>query len=516
MYTVANVMSSPVITIAPDATVSAAMKEMKRNEISSLIVPMPDDGFGIITQRDVVGKVVAAGLDPQVVSVADVCTSPVATVAPGTSLRECSARMMDMKVRRLPVVDDRGKLLGIITETDIFVAVEERGWGPDQLGESKLRSIGALARIRRVKVEDVMSKPVAMIAADARVAEGLSRMAERGISSLIVPPMPGLRAYGIVTKRDIIAKVVARNRDPQSLSIGEIMSSPVYTIAPHVTLPQCAARMVALGVRRLTVAQGDQPVGIISDTDIFRAGQGKRVSPLDRRPTGPRPQIRHITRSQVHTAADVMDRDALSVPCQTTVSEALATMESHNVFSLLVEPAERGGELGIVTQRDIVSKVVAQERDPDTTTVGEISSSPLQTVSPQTPITECSEIMTRRNIRRLPVEERGAIVGIVSDTDIFAAVEERGWEAEVSRQSPVASSQLPVVSSQMGGEMTEAVASETIVTISETLPQPYTKSKSASSARHNAVKVPKPKNGKVRKTNQATASKKKPAAKKKR
>src|SRR5437762_2561987 len=100
MYTVENVMSSPVRTIAPDATVSTAMREMKHNEISCLIVPLPD-GYGIITQRDVVGKVVAAGLDPHRVSVAEVCTPSIATIPPSTSLRECSARMMDLKVRRL-------------------------------------------------------------------------------------------------------------------------------------------------------------------------------------------------------------------------------------------------------------------------------------------------------------------------------------------------------------------------------------------------------------------------------
>ncbi len=436
MYTVANVMSSPVVTIPPDATVSAAMREMKRQEISSMIVPMADGGFGIITQRDVVGKVVAAGLDPQQVSVAEVCTAPVATVATGMSLRECSARMMDLKVRRLPVVDDDNQLVGIISETDIFKAVEERGWGPDQLGESKLRSIGALARIRRLKVEDVMSKPVAMIAAGAHVSEALARMAERGISSLVVLPQTGTKTYGIVTKRDIIGKVVARNRDPQRLTVAEIMSSPVYIIAPHVLLPQCAARMVALGVRRLTVTHGDQPVGIISDTDIFRAVEGKRVSPLDRAPSAPRPPIHHFTRSQVHTAADVMDRAALRVPAGMTVSQALATMEADNLISLLVDPAEPGSELGIVTQRDIISKVVAQERDPDALTVGEISSSPLVTVTPQTPITECSEIMTRRNIRRLPVKDGDDIVGIISDTDIFAAVEERGWSGEPGIEMP--------------------------------------------------------------------------------
>lgn len=429
MYTVKDVMSAPVETIAHDAPVSEAMHTMKRKEMSSLIVPMPDGRYGIVTQRDIVGKVVAAGLDPDAASVADICTAPIATVAQDASLRECSARMMDLKVRRLPVVNAANELIGIITETDIFVAVEERGWGPDQLGGSKLRVIGTLARIRRTKVEDVMSKPIAMIAADTLVAAALERMAERGISSLIVQPQAGGGVYGIVTKRDIIGKVVAQNRDPQTLRVSQIMSSPIFTIPPHVTLPQCAARMVDLGVRRLTVEHNTQPVGIISDTDIFRAVEGRRTSPLDRTQAS-RPAIRHITKSHVHTAADVMDRQARRVPYATRVSAALATMEAENIFSLLVEPKKTGGPLGIVTQRDIVSKVVAQERDPERLTIGEICSAPLTTVSPETPIGECSEIMTRRNIRRLPVRDGDDIIGIVSDTDIFAAVEERGWEAE--------------------------------------------------------------------------------------
>ncbi len=431
MYTVKNVMSSPVVTIDADAPVSEAMRLMARKDISSLIVTARDGERGIITRRDVVGKVVAAGLDPKQVKVNEICTAPVVTVSPQTSLRECSARMMDLKVRRLPVCDDQNKLVGIVTETDIFMAVEERGWGPDELGESKLRAIGTQARIRRMKVEEVMSKPVAMVSAETPVSEALTRMAERGISSLIVQPYDNVNVYGIVTKRDIIGKVVAAKRDPQKLRVAEIMSSPIYTIAPHVTLPQCAARMVAMGVRRLVVTQDDKPVGIISDTDIFHAVEGKRVSPLDRVHI-PRPPIRHITKSQVHTAADVMGREEVYISAEATVSQALATMEAENVFSLIVRPKQKGGELGIVTQRDIISKVVAQERDPDTLQVGEICSAPLITVSPDTSIDECSAIMIQHNIRRLPVKEGHDIIGVVRDTDIFAAVEERGWGPEVA------------------------------------------------------------------------------------
>jgi len=504
VYTVKDVMSSPVININPDASVSAAMREMKRREISSLIVPLDDHVIGIVTQRDVVGKVVAAGLNPQQMTVREICTAPAASITADTSLRECSARMMDLKVRQLPVVDEDNHVVGMVGETDIFMAVEERGWGPDELGESKLRSIGALARIRRMTVAEVMSRPVAMIAPTVSVSEALARMAERGISSLIVMPQPGINVYGILTKRDVISKVVAHNRDPQRMKVSEIMSAPVYTIEPHVTLPQCAARMVSIGVRRLTVTQNEQPVGIISDTDIFRAVEGKRVSPLDRVVTAPRTSIRHFTKSHVHSAADVMDREVLHVPYDTTVSEALATMEAHNVIVLLVEPQQAGGPLGIVTQRDIVSKVVAQERDPDTLTVGEISSAPLRTVSPQTPLSECSELMTRKKIRRLPVKDGDDIIGIVSDTDIFAAVEERGWAVEL--EGTDTASAAPVQTQQVGGaaaldekriglDSKERTALKPSLKLAGKAPKPASKAPKPPSKRAARKSAPKPKPG---------------------
>src|SRR5713226_9859040 len=118
MYTVKNVMSAPLITIEPEATVSDAMRVMAHKEISSLIVPLSEGSYGIITRRDVLGKVVAAGKDQQHVTVREVCTAPIVTIAPDASLRECSARMMDLKVRRLPVRDEHAQLVGIVSETD--------------------------------------------------------------------------------------------------------------------------------------------------------------------------------------------------------------------------------------------------------------------------------------------------------------------------------------------------------------------------------------------------------------
>jgi CBS domain-containing protein len=196
--------------------------------------------------------------------------------------------------------------------------------------------------------------------------------------------------------------------------------------------------MVELGVRRLTVTYDNQPVGIVSDTDIFRAVEGKRVETFRRNVSSEaRPPIHHIAKAHGHTAADVMNREVLSIAANATVSQTLEMMEAENVDNLIVEPAQAGGQFGIVTQRDIVSKVVAREQDPDMLTVGEIASKGLIRVSPETSLGECSRLMTQRNIRRLPVMVGDQIIGLVSDTDIFAAIE-AGAELAIEMAAPPA------------------------------------------------------------------------------
>ena len=88
MYTVKNVMSDKVVTIAPEASVREAMRRMASEDVQALIVLLERGDYGILTQRDVVGKVVAAGLDPTQTTVSEVCTAPVVTISPDASLRE--------------------------------------------------------------------------------------------------------------------------------------------------------------------------------------------------------------------------------------------------------------------------------------------------------------------------------------------------------------------------------------------------------------------------------------------
>jgi CBS domain-containing protein len=124
-------MSSPVLVIDPDSTVSYALTLMRRRKVHSLVVNITDDllTFGIITSTDVRDKIIGEGRNPAETLVREIMTAPVVTARPNWTLQECSQRMQAHNFHHMPVVDDEGELIGIISATDIFTAAEEIGWG---------------------------------------------------------------------------------------------------------------------------------------------------------------------------------------------------------------------------------------------------------------------------------------------------------------------------------------------------------------------------------------------------
>ena len=134
-----------------------------------------------------------------------------------------------------------------------------------------------------------------------------------------------------------------------------------------------------------------------------------------------------MTGPQPHTVEEIMTSPVITVSPSMPAEEALHLMRERRIHSVIVEPDRPGGAYGIMTQRDLLRKIVAADRPLLNVTVSDLMSSPLITVSPDTPIKQCSIIMLDANIRRAVVMQSGKLVGIVSDTDIFQSVEERGW-----------------------------------------------------------------------------------------
>jgi CBS domain-containing protein len=114
---------------------------------------------------------------------------------------------------------------------------------------------------------------------------------------------------------------------------------------------------------------------------------------------------------------DAMTSNPRHVETSTSVAEAAKLLKSENVGSLPVTESDR--LVGMVTDRDIVVRVVAEGKDVQSATVGEIASRDLVTIDPQQDLDEALRLMAKHQVRRLPVvEEDGRLVGILAQADV--------------------------------------------------------------------------------------------------
>jgi CBS domain-containing protein len=124
-------MSKPVVVVDPDSSVSYALTLMRRRRIHSVVVDLSQDkpSYGIVTSTDIRDKIIGEDRNPAETRIREIMTAPIITAQADWTLRECSIQMQQHAIHHLPVADDEGVLIGMISDTDIFMAAEEIGWG---------------------------------------------------------------------------------------------------------------------------------------------------------------------------------------------------------------------------------------------------------------------------------------------------------------------------------------------------------------------------------------------------
>jgi len=124
----------------------------------------------------------------------------------------------------------------------------------------------------------------------------------------------------------------------------------------------------------------------------------------------------------VNSVREAMTEDPRSIGTSTSVVEAARLMRDEHIGSL---PITDGDTLvGMITDRDITTRVVAEAADLATTSVGDVHSQDLISVEPDKDLEEALRLMARHQIRRLPVVEGGRLVGIVAQADIALTLSE--------------------------------------------------------------------------------------------
>lgn len=132
--------------------------------------------------------------------------------------------------------------------------------------------------VREMRVREIMRRGCVMIKSDATVSEAIRRMQVAKVSSLIVEPRGKGDAYGIVTRKDIVGRAVEPGPKRFNFSdrrVFELMTKPIVTVSPGIKCKYAVRLMMREGVRRLPVFDGKEMVGILSDTDVFRAVSSK-------------------------------------------------------------------------------------------------------------------------------------------------------------------------------------------------------------------------------------------------
>lgn len=131
---------------------------------------------------------------------------------------------------------------------------------------------------------------------------------------------------------------------------------------------------------------------------------------------------------------EVMTESPELVSADTSVTDAAKLMRDKDFGGILCGDSD---ELrGFLTDRDIVLKVVAEGKDPTSTTVGEVATSDLHTLSPDDSVNDAIEILRRHNVRRVPIVEGAKPVGIVSIGDLAIERDEKSALADISAAPP--------------------------------------------------------------------------------
>jgi CBS domain-containing protein len=137
----------------------------------------------------------------------------------------------------------------------------------------------------------------------------------------------------------------------------------------------------------------------------------------------------------MQTVKDVMTTSVVYLSSQTSLAEAARTMREQDIGDIVV--ADGSSLAGVVTDRDIVVRAVAENRDPDATTVGEIMTRDLVTVRPEDTIQQAALMMRDRAIRRLLVcDDSEGLVGVVSIGDLAERIDPDSVLGGISHAEP--------------------------------------------------------------------------------
>ena len=260
-----------------------------------------------------------------------------------------------------------------------------------------------------------MHRTLEVVPPETTIIEAAVRMRGKSLGSLLVAQTEAkgcvFQKSGIVTETDLIRKVLAKGMDSSLARVHQIMTSPLLTITPDRPMLDASHLMEKNHVRYLCVSDEEEIVGLISVRDLARYfvdSEGGPIRDLD----------------NVYRPLSVLMRTTLAtIASERTVLAAAQAMAEKRIGSLLVLKA--GDMVGIVTETDLVRKVLAARLPASSTPVGAVMNAPLIQVDINHTVRDASRLMAEKRIRHLVVTEDNKVVGLLSVRDLVKMVSVR-------------------------------------------------------------------------------------------
>jgi signal-transduction protein with cAMP-binding, CBS, and nucleotidyltransferase domain len=259
----------PARTITAGESVRVAAGWMEKQRVGALVVVDGSRPVGLLTDRDIALRVVADGQEAGSTKVGSLALAPPATLEEDLSLRKASARMRRLGIRRMPVVDADGCVVGMLTADDLVRLVSEELVAlADVASEQVPHSRAPVAGTPRSAAH--YAKEVVTVGTEASARNVAERMRSESIGSVVVVDGSGA-PVGIITDRDLTQRVVAKGAEPEATPASAIMSAQLATVDVGESLPRVAKMMSEAGIRRIPVVDDGRLTGIVTYDDLLVA-----------------------------------------------------------------------------------------------------------------------------------------------------------------------------------------------------------------------------------------------------
>lgn len=254
-------------------------------------------------------------------------------------------------------------------------------------------------------LSDLVHREIITITSKASIIDAARMMRERKIGSVFIEEEN--EYIGIVTDSDLVRKAFTKDL-PFETQVTQVMGSPLIEIDIEKSVMDANHLMYFNEIRHLAISEKGKVVGIISVRDIVRCFLSTAEGPMN-------------TMGDVIKPLTVLThRDIKTIDASCTAREAAFQMEKIKIGSLMV--TDNGNYTGIVTEADLVRKVIGYRLNAAEIPVGVIMNTPIVDIDINASVHLATELMESKRIRHLGVSEDGKIVGVLSVRDLIGMI----------------------------------------------------------------------------------------------